>query len=116
MLKRRADRLAVTRENMRGGQGPVTMFHLLDGDEEMYRKGRLFAHFILEPGCSIGYHVHEGESETYYILKGTGEYSDNVMVTTVHAGDVTFTADGEGHSIKNIGEEPLEFIALILYK
>ncbi|EMJ3922691.1 cupin, partial [Clostridioides difficile] len=30
-------------------------------------------------------------------------------------GDVVYTADGEKHSIENIGEEDLEFVALVLY-
>lgn len=116
MIRRSAEKTVVTRENMRGGQGIVKMENVLNGAEEMYGKGRLFAKIILEPGCSIGHHVHEGESETFYFLRGTGEYDDNGEITTVQAGDVAFAGDGEGHSIKNIGDEPLEFIALILYK
>ncbi|HBN96627.1 MAG TPA: cupin domain-containing protein [Firmicutes bacterium] len=99
-----------------GGEGTVTMRQLLNGPEEMYKKGRLFAHGILEVGSSLGYHVHENESETFYILRGTAEYDDNGTKVTVHPGDVTFTAAGEGHGLKNIGQEPLEYIALILYK
>ena len=51
-----------------------------------------------------------------YILRGEGEYNDNGTILTVGAGDVTFVASGEGHSIRNTGEGDLEFIALILYK
>jgi oxalate decarboxylase/phosphoglucose isomerase-like protein (cupin superfamily) len=29
---------------------------------------------------------------------------------------VAHTNDGEGHGLKNIGDEPLEFVALILFK
>jgi len=99
-----------------GGEGVMTMRHLLQGSQEMYEKGRLFAHGTLEIGASLGYHVHDNESETFYILRGTGEYDDNGTKVTVHPGDVTFTAAGEGHGLKNIGEVPLEYIALILYK
>ncbi|HPT82993.1 MAG TPA: cupin domain-containing protein [Limnochordia bacterium] len=116
MIRRSEERNVAVRENMRGGQGSVQMCHLLNGAAEMYEKGRLFAHFTLEPGCSIGYHVHEGEAEAYYFLTGTGEYNDNGVITTVQAGDVAVAWDGEGHGIKNIGTGPLEFIALILYK
>ncbi|NLC53971.1 MAG: cupin domain-containing protein, partial [Firmicutes bacterium] len=56
------------------------------------------------------------EGEAYYILSGTGEFNDNGAVTTVTAGDVTFTGAGEGHALKNIGTEPLDFIALIIYE
>ena len=98
------------------GVGDITVRHLLNGPEELYEKGRVFAHSTLEPGCGIGYHVHENEAEIYYIYSGTGELNDNGTITTVSAGDVSFTGAGEGHALKNIGEEPLEFIALIIYK
>lgn len=64
----------------------------------------------------IGYHVHDGESETYYILSGRGIFNDNGTVVEVGPGDVTFTGDGEGHSIEATGDEPIEMIALILYR
>jgi mannose-6-phosphate isomerase-like protein (cupin superfamily) len=89
---------------------------LLNDEEEMYRKGRVFEHTTIQPGCSIGYHVHTNESETYYILSGMAEFNDNGMSDTVQTGDVTFTPSGQGHGIKNIGKEPLELVALILYK
>ncbi len=39
----------------------------------------------LEPGCSLGYHEHHGESETYYIIQGQGEYNDNGKYRPVKA-------------------------------
>jgi mannose-6-phosphate isomerase-like protein (cupin superfamily) len=116
MVRRDNERTIDRRENLFGGEGIVTVRSLLNGDNEMYGKGRVFAHSTLQPGCSIGFHIHNNESETYYIYSGTGEFNDNGTVKTVRAGDVTFTGAGEGHGIKNIGTEPLEFIALILYK
>ena len=68
----------------------------------------------LEPGCSLGYHEHHGESETYYILSGKGIYSDNGELRMVEAGDMTFTPDGKGHALTNAGEENLVFMALII--
>lgn len=68
----------------------------------------------LEPGCSLGYHEHHGESETYYILSGQGEYSDNGLYRPVQPGDITFTPDGKGHGLANIGNTDLVFMALII--
>lgn len=101
------------RESLRGGAGRVIFNHILEKDE-MKNNARLFSKMILEPGCSVGYHDHIGESETYYILSGTGTYNDNGTDITVKAGDVTYTPDGKGHSIANTGTDNLEFIALIL--
>lgn len=116
MIRRSNERTIERKESLFGGEGTVTVRSLLNGENEMYGKGRVFAHSTLQPGCSIGFHIHNNESETYYIYSGTGEFNDNGTVKTVRAGDVTFTGAGEGHGIKNTGTEPLEFIALILYK
>lgn len=80
----------------------------------LYDHGRLFAHVTLEPGCSIGYHTHTGETEFYYILKGEGVFSDNGTEVTVYPGDICATGYGEGHGMENRGTETLEMIALIV--
>lgn len=98
------------------GVGEITVRSLLDGEEGMYGKGRVFAHTTIYQGAGIGYHVHENESETYYILSGVGKFNDNGVIRTVTAGSVTFTGAGEGHAIENAGDDPLEMIALILYQ
>ena len=98
------------------GVGNITVRSLLNGPEELYEKGRVFAHTTVYPGSAIGYHVHHKESETYYILSGTAEFNDNGNLITIGPGDVTFTGDGEGHGIRALGDEPVEMIALILYE
>ena len=75
---------------------------------------KLYAHAKLEPGATVGYHTHHGESEIYYILSGKGIYSDNGPNREVNVGDVTYTPDGEGHSLENTGNDMLEFIAFIV--
>ena len=103
------------REHMRDGDGTVQLTNFITGPEELCQKGRLFSKITLNPGCGIGYHVHEGDSELFYILKGTAEYSDNGTVTQVTAGDVTICPAGEGHSITNRTDEVVELIAVIVY-
>lgn len=98
-----------------GGYGEILVRNLLEGPEEMYDRGRVFAHTTVFAGSAIGYHVHNNESETYYILKGSGTYNDNGTKVEVHPGDVFFCGSGEGHGIE-AGEENIEMIALILYK
>ncbi len=101
-----------TTENNRGGVGPVHSKFLLD-DSQKNDKTKLFSEVTVPAGSSIGYHVHHGESETYYILSGEGEYNDNGTIRTVKKGDVTFTPSGMGHGMKNNGPDDLVFIALI---
>lgn len=114
MIQRREERLTQRAEHLKGGVGHVDSTPILQA-EAMYGKGRLFNHVVLEKDCEVGWHVHEGDGEAYYILKGQGRYSDNGVMTTLRAGDVAFCPAGEGHSIRNDADEPMEMIALILY-
>jgi len=100
--------------NFRDGVGDVTMYHFMT-EKEANGVGRLFVKTTIPPGNSIGYHKHEGDCEAYYILKGTALVSDNGNEVTLTAGDCNLCVDGEGHSIKNIGDDTLEYIAIILY-
>ena len=86
---------------------------LLEG-ERLSGKVTLFAKVTILPGDELPYHEHHGETETYYLTKGAGIYNDNGKEYPVEVGDVTFCADGNGHGIKNAGEEDLVFVALIL--
>lgn len=97
-----------------GGEGEVKATRLLEIDQ-MKGKGRMFNHMMLTPGSSLGYHQHNGETETYYILAGEGTLNDNGEKKALKAGDVAFTDSGEFHSIENTGTVNLEFIALILF-
>jgi len=116
MIRRSAEKNVVVKEHMFDGQGHSIMNQILHSPEEMYNKGRVFSHVVLEKGCEVGWHIHHGDGETYYILKGKGEYNDNGTIVEVYPGDVTFVDDGEGHSMINHEDEPLEMIALVLYK
>lgn len=114
---RRSDERVIDRPHHKfGAPGELTVRNLIDGPEELFGKGRLFAHTTVHPGSGIGYHVHAGDGEIYYVLSGRGEYSDNGAITTVGPGDVTFCAPGEGHSMMCLGDEPLELITLVLYE
>ena len=116
MIRRKDECSIEYREHMRDGDGTVRLTHLISEPAELNDNGRLFAKLTLEPGCSIGYHVHEHDSELFYILKGTAEYSDNGEIYEVSAGDVTICPVGKGHSIANKTDEVVEFAALILYE
>lgn len=102
--------------NMAGGPGFITRYSMIESNGDIYNSGRLYAHIVIEKDCGVGYHVHQGDGEIYYILKGEGEYNDNGNIVTVKPGDVTHTRPGEGHGITNRKDEPLEMMALILFE
>lgn len=100
-------------EHLAGGSGHATIYHIVSS-EDLHEAGRLYGRVVLEPGCSVGWHRHSGETEPYYILRGEGEFIDNDgSRTKVHAGDICTIEDGQFHSIENNSSKPLEFMALI---
>lgn len=112
-MTKAGERDVATIERANGGAGFIMKELLIQG-EELGAHCKMFAKVTLKPGCELGHHEHHGETETYYILAGTGMYDDNGKAIAVEAGDVTFCEDGNGHGLKNTGVEDLTFVALIL--
>ena len=77
MIRRSEEKQSVRKPAPFNGVGEITVRSLLNGPEEMSQKGRVFGHTTVYPGSEIGYHIHTGDSETYYILSGKGLYNDN---------------------------------------
>jgi len=114
MIRKKSEIQGNVVTNLRGGIGDITMFHFLT-EQEARGSGRLFAKLVIEPGNSIGTHKHEGDMEAFYILKGKGLVSDGGTEVIMEAGDCHICPDGHTHSLKNVGEDSLELIAIILY-
>ena len=115
MIRKEAECKKEFRERMREGNGTVEITNFIASPEEMCMKGRMFSKITLKSGCSIGFHVHEKDSELFYILSGSAQYNDNGQVVTVNAGDVTICPAGTGHGIENNSDETVEMIAVIVY-
>ena len=114
MIKKANEFKTEYRENMRGGNGTVEITSFVT-PAELNDKGRLFANITLRPGCSIGYHVHENDSEIFYMMKGEVLYNDNGVDHVLTAGDVMVCPAGTGHSVANNGSEDVEICAVIVY-
>ena len=104
---------AQQRVEHRNGERLGTSTKLLE-EEQMHGEAKVFARIALRPGACAPLHQHVGSFEAFYILAGKGEVNDNGTMSHVAVGDVVFTDDGESHSIKNIGETDLEYIALVI--
>ena len=105
MVRAKESVIQTTKPAPFNGTGEICVRDLLNGPDELYGKGRVFAHTTVSPGSAIG----------YYILEGTARFNDNGTERILHPGDVAFTGSGEGHSIEAM-EGPVEMIALILYR
>lgn len=112
MIKKKNEMTTSIREKMRGGSGSVLATSLMD--EGTIAHCRLFSELKLEKGCSIGQHDHVNETEYYLITGGQGIVTEADGEKTVSAGDLVITGGGASHAIRNDGDEPLTFIALII--
>ena len=98
---------------VQNGKGLCHIKHLTD-KEGLYGHGRMFAHVTVDPGCSIGYHAHNHETEFSYIIKGDGVFNDDGKEVIAHAGDIRAPGYGQSHGLENKSSEPVEMIALIV--
>lgn len=102
------------RFHMREGTGTVLMQPIVAGKENLPEKCRLFNVITLPKGASIGYHVHENETELFYFIKGCGKVLDDEKELPVKCGDALVTSSGHGHSVINTGDEDLAMVAVIV--
>ena len=107
--------MKIVDKEMFGGPGLAHFEHILT-EEEMHGMNRVYARVTLKPGCAVGYHVHQGDGEDYFILAGQDHINDShERALLLNPGEHYFTCSGKGHSIMNKGQEDLVFMALIVY-
>lgn len=100
-------------DHLGGGKKQARVYHIVD-KEKLGGVGRMYARVVLEPGASVGWHKHSGETEPYYILKGHADFIDNDGTKTkVGPGDICTIEDNQFHSIENNYDEDMEMMALI---
>ena len=114
MLRKKSEVTVVEKKNVFGGQNGITSNILLD-EADWKGAGRAFHKVVIPPMGEIGYHVHSGDSESYYVLSGSGVYNDNGTKTELKEGDFAFTPDGCGHGLYNNTDKDLVILAVILY-
>jgi len=115
MIRKNEDANLVVVENVAGGNGKIYKNILVDAPE-MYGLGRMVAKIVLKKGCSIGDHPHTSDAELYYILEGEAVVTDNDSRVVLHKGDAVFTGNGNRHSITNMSDEDVVFLAVIIGK
>lgn len=114
MIRRHHEMGVVSSVRLKEGEGKADVINILE-PEDMYGTGRLFCITKMKPGVSSGVHTHTGDFETYYILKGRARVNDNGEFYDLEPGDMHQCADGGFHAIACLGEEELEYLAVILY-
>lgn len=101
------------RPNIRGGEGTIHCYHMVEA-EESYGKCTLCSLMVIEPGCSIGDHPHDPDAEIYYMLEGELQGEDNGVPCVLRQGDVMYTGNRETHNVRNATDKPVRMLAIVL--
>lgn len=101
--------------NRFGGNGDVIIEHYID-EKFLNDSVVMYAKITLKPGCSLGYHQHNGNSETIVVIQGIAQYNDNGTEMTLMPGTVMHCPNGEFHSIGNAADakEDLVLQAMVI--
>jgi lysophospholipase L1-like esterase/mannose-6-phosphate isomerase-like protein (cupin superfamily) len=92
------------------GGGKTTVFPFL----ESFDKPRFsFGKWVLHPGSTIGYHLHD-KDEVYYILEGRGELVLNGETSEIGPGAAVFVRPGDSHGLRPVGNQDL--VVIIVYE
>ena len=95
---------------IRGGEGEAQLFASLLPEGGPLR---LASRIELAPGAAIGLHRHDCDEEVYAIVSGEGLYSYDSGECPARAGDIFTTKKGMSHALKNCGDGPLVFFAVV---
>ena len=92
--------------NFKGGNGVLVTRNFVDEKNKIMMSR-------LTPGANIGYHAHEMNSETIFILSGEGHFVYDDAVENVKAGDVHYCPMGHSHAFYNDGDDDLCYFAIV---
>ena len=96
--------------NSHGGIGGYFVRTLLTSEFDSSLK--YVREFVLDPGASIGNHLHDGDEEVYYVIAGEGIMFVNDEEEVITTGDIVLTKSGSYHGLKNTGPDILKiFVA-----
>jgi len=88
----------------------VRLDYLSPGDME----GADFVSVLtLDPGASVGEHLHPAEEELYLVLEGEGAGRLDGESFPVGPGDAYLCKAGHTHGLVNPGPRPLTFLAVL---
>lgn len=92
----------------KGGEGSFRTRLFSDETGSKFMKGHL------DPGCSIGYHVHEGNCEVVFVLSGEGSVLFDGEEHPLRAGQCHCCPEGHSHSLRGGGAEGITFYACVI--
>jgi mannose-6-phosphate isomerase-like protein (cupin superfamily) len=114
MIRKASDLAKVRRDSFTNGVGGGFATHALPPGEKLQgSRFQMVSQIEMDPGSSIGSHLHGENEEIYWILSGEGLYSEDGLEVPAGPGDVLIAQQGHSHGLKNTGAGPLVMIAVI---
>ena len=92
--------------NFKGGEGIAWVRMFNDGLNRILM-------LRIQPGCSIGMHTHETNSEIMYILSGTARVVMDGKAELIPAGQVHYCPKGHTHMTEPFGMQELVLLAVV---
>ena len=92
--------------NFKGGDGITWIRAFSDGMNRIML-------VRIQPGCSIGMHTHETNSEIFHVLSGTARVVMDGKVEYIPAGEVHYCPKGHSHMTEPHGMEELRMLAIV---
>lgn len=92
--------------NFKGGEG-ITWLRMHNDGLNRIMMGRI------QPGCSIGMHTHETNSEILHVLSGAARIIMDGKVEIVYAGQTHYCPKGHTHQAEPFGMTDLCFLAVV---
>src|SRR5690349_5998709 len=99
--------LAITRRQI-GGEG-ICRWKMLMNSMHLDGHWNCVEYVVIEPGASVGEHVHVRTEEIYYIIEGNAVMKIEGVEHDVRAGDLITTPIGCSHAIANRSNEDMHF-------
>lgn len=93
-------------EEFNGGKGAINLKSIEKNDVK-------FLSARLEPGSSVGMHKHLDTCEIIIILSGKAKAICDGETEMLVAGSCHFCPRGSSHTLMNIGEDDLVFVAAV---
>lgn len=111
MVRYQKDLKTVRMENLVGGKGYADC-QILFGSGDTGGHTDMFGVISLAPGSTVGEHLHDKNGELYYILEGEAILIEDGVSCKLSAGDSTYCQQGHRHSLENVSDKPVKFLAV----
>ncbi len=112
MILRKSESKIRELDKCHDGKGVLLCMEMLAEYQRKETGVKFYHDNILQPGDSIGEHLHKVDEEVYIILEGSGTMRIDGKDVNVQPGDACITRKGHSHSLVNTGKNPMHFLVL----